>query len=73
MSGDRHGSASGDLVYMVTGVDENGDTHIFVTSDLQRAEARHSKVKAKLTDVKANWLDKRLAGKARSDAFPTGR
>ena len=26
------------LVYMVTGMDKNGDTHIFVTSDLRRAE-----------------------------------
>ena len=57
MSGDRHESASDDLVFMVTGVDENGDTHIFVTSDLPRAEARHREVKAELTDVKANWLD----------------
>ena len=47
---------------MVTGIDENGDTHIFVSSDLQRAEARHREVKAELSDVKANWLDKRLAG-----------
>ena len=62
MSGDRHGSASDDSVYMVTDVDENGDTHIFVTSDLRRAEARHREVKAGLTDVKANWLDERLAG-----------
>ena len=57
MSGDRHGSASDDLVYMVTGADENGDTHIFVTSDLPRAEARHREVKAQFTDVKANGLD----------------
>jgi hypothetical protein len=42
---------------MVTGVDENGDTHIFVTSDLARAEARHREVLAQLTDVRANWLD----------------
>lgn len=46
-----------DLVYMVTGVDENGDTHIFVTSDRGRAEARHREVKGKLADVGANWLD----------------
>ena len=42
---------------MVTGVDKNGDTHIFVTSDLRRAEARHREAKAGLTEVKANWLD----------------
>jgi hypothetical protein len=34
----------GGLVYMVTGVDENGDTHIFVTSDLGRAEVRRRAV-----------------------------
>ena len=47
----------GGLVYMVTGVDENGDTHIFVTSDLRRAEVRHLEVEARLTDIRANWLD----------------
>ena len=57
MSGDRHGSASDDLVYMVTGVDENGDTHIFVTSDLHRAETRHREVMERLTGVKGNWID----------------
>lgn len=46
-----------ELVYMVTGVDENGDTHIFVTGDLQRAEARHQGLKAQLVSVKANWRD----------------
>jgi hypothetical protein len=46
-----------DLVYMVTGVDEHGDTHIFVTSDRGRAEAKHNFMLAQLTDVKANWLD----------------
>ena len=45
------------LVYMVTGVDGNGDTHIFVTSDRHRAEARHRQVEAMLTDIRANWLD----------------
>ena len=50
------------LVYMVTGVDKNGDTHIFVTSDLHRAEARLREVTADMIDVKANWLDERLAG-----------
>ena len=46
-----------DLVYMVTGVDENGDTHIFVTADLRRAEARYREAKEQLADLKANWLD----------------
>ena len=62
MTDERKASKLDDLVYMVTGVDENGDTHIFVTSDLPRAEARHREVKAELSDVKANWLDERLAG-----------
>ena len=42
---------------MVTGVDENGDTHIFFTSNLHRAEARRRQVKAEMSDVKANWLE----------------
>jgi len=29
------------LVWLVTEVDKNGDTHIFVTSDLRLGEARH--------------------------------
>ena len=45
------------LVWLVTEVDKNGDTHIFVTSDFRRAEARHREAKAGLTNVKANWLD----------------
>lgn len=47
-----------DLLYMVTGVDENGDTHIFVTNDLARAEAHHRGVMERLTEVKANWPDR---------------
>ena len=51
-----------ELVYMVTGVDENGDTHIFVTADLSRAEAHYGNAKERLANAKANWLDERLAG-----------
>ena len=54
MSDDRHGSE--DLVYMVTGVDENGDTHVFVTGNLHRAEARRRQAEAEMSDVKATWL-----------------
>ena len=50
-------ASSDDLVYMVTGVDEVGDTHIFVTRDMGRAEAKHRRALVELTDVKANWLD----------------
>ena len=50
-------SSSDDLVYMVTGVDENVDTHIFVTRDMGRAEAKHREIVTEMTDVKANWLD----------------
>lgn len=57
MSNSRQDSGEDGLVFMVTGVDENGDTHIFVTSDLRRAEARQSEIAAFMTDVKANWLD----------------
>lgn len=46
-----------DLVYMVSGEDENGDTTIFVTIDKGRAEARHRVMLAELANVKANWLD----------------
>jgi hypothetical protein len=45
------------LVYIVTGVDENGDSHVFVTPDLGRAEAKHAIALARYKDVKANWLD----------------
>ena len=50
-------ASSDDLVYMVTGVDENGDTHIYVTRDMGRAQARHRRALVELTEVKANWLD----------------
>ena len=56
MSEDRH-AADDELVYMVTGEDENGDHHIFVTSDLRRAEARHEASFHLLKDVRANWLE----------------
>ena len=57
MTDERQASKLDDLVYMVTGVDENGDTHIFVTNNLHRAEARRRQVEAEMSDVKANWLD----------------
>lgn len=57
MSDHRQSGELDDLVYMLTGVDENGDTHIFVTTDLRRAEARQCEVVGDMTDVKANWLN----------------
>ena len=57
MTDERQASKLDDLVYMVTGLDENGDTHIFVTSNLYRAEARRRQVEADMSDVKANWLE----------------
>lgn len=57
MREERQASKLDDLVYMVTGVDDDGDTHIFVTHDLRRAEAKHDAMAATLKDVKANWLD----------------
>ena len=38
-------AGSDDLVYMVTGVDENGDTHIFVTRPA-----------GKVAEVLSDWL-----------------
>ena len=45
------------LVYMVSGEDGNGDTHVLVTTDRQRAEQRHQRMVRSLVTVKANWLD----------------
>ena len=46
-----------DLVYMVSGEDENGDTHVFVSRDKRRAEARLQLMIVECKQVKANWLD----------------
>lgn len=50
------GDAS-ERVYMVSGADRSGDTHIFVTEDRGRAERRYEVMLAEFTDVKANWLE----------------
>ena len=42
---------------MVTGVDDNGDTHIFVSCDRRRAEAHIQAMLMMCKEVKANWLD----------------
>ena len=42
------------LVYMVTGADKNADTHIFVMSNLWRAEGRRRGVTSNMIDVKTN-------------------
>jgi hypothetical protein len=52
---ERHPEA--ELVYMVSGDDEQGDHTIFVTSDLGRAEARHRAMLHEFTNVRANWLE----------------
>ena len=57
MSEDMPAGAQDELVYMLTGIDENGDTHIFVTSNLERAKLRHATVLDRYTEVKANWLE----------------
>ncbi len=64
MSDEQHGDRD-ELVYMVTGEDENGDHLIFVTSDLRRAEARHAAALSELRAVRANWLDE-WEGQSRS-------
>ena len=50
--------AEDDLIYMVSGEDENGDTTIFVTSNLERATERHAAMLSSHRSVKANWLDR---------------
>lgn len=45
-------------VYMVNGVDANGDTHMFVTTDFARAEAQHGEIMEQLRDGRANWLER---------------
>ena len=47
-----------DLVYMVSGEDEHGDTTIFVSSNLARAAERHAAMLLSHRSVKANWLDR---------------
>lgn len=51
------GQTDQDLVYMVAGDDERGDHHIFVSTDLDRAEAKRQTMLALFTNVKANWLE----------------
>ena len=46
-----------DLVYMVSGEDENGDTHVFVSHDKRRAEAKLQLMIVECKQLKANWLD----------------
>lgn len=47
-----------ELVYMVSGDDERGDHHIFVSTDKDRAEAKRQTMLALFTNVKANWLER---------------
>ena len=41
--------------HTLIGKDANGDTHVFVTTDLSRAERQFRHAAAMLVDVKANW------------------
>jgi hypothetical protein len=54
---EQHPAPADGLVYMVSGTDEEGDQHIFVTSDRRRAEAHHAIMLDRFTGVQANWLD----------------
>lgn len=47
-----------DLVYMLSGEDENGDTLVFGSGSLKRAEERHMAMLSGHRAVKANWLDR---------------
>lgn len=57
MSGDRPRGSPDELVYMVSGDDERGDHHIFVSTDKDRAETKRQTMLALFTNVKANWLE----------------
>jgi hypothetical protein len=41
---EQHPAPYDGLVYMVSGTDEEGDQHVFVTFDRRRAEARHAAI-----------------------------
>lgn len=43
-----------DRIFMVTGEDENGDHHVFMTDDLQRAVAKYLAMKKTLSNVYGN-------------------
>lgn len=41
--------------FMVMGVDENGDSHLFSTADLGRAVERFKMMSETMTEVRGNW------------------
>ena len=57
MIDDQPAGEGNELVYMVSGEDQAGDTHIFVTSNLNRAKDRHREMLSTFAAVKANWLE----------------
>ena len=58
MTTDAPLSSLDELVYMVSGDDERGDHHIFVSSDKDRSEAKRQTMLALFTNVMANWLER---------------
>lgn len=46
-------------VYMISGIDEMGDTEMFMTRDRARADARYLDMQGRLKDVQRNdaWDD----------------
>lgn len=42
---------------MVSGEDQSGDTHVFVSLDKRRAEAKLQLMIVECKQLKANWLD----------------
>jgi hypothetical protein len=46
-----------DRVYMVIAEDENGDTHLFATGALDRAERALSDMKTRYGAARANWQE----------------
>ena len=49
--------AGDDRIYMVSGEDGNGDTHVFVTRSLDRAEQRRQGMASKYRNLKADWVE----------------
>jgi hypothetical protein len=46
--------------YLVMGVDENGDPHLFASDDFARAEATLAQYRESLEDVRAIWWETAL-------------
>lgn len=41
-------------IHMISGIDENGDTEMFMSTDRERADARYLAMRERLRDVRRN-------------------